>query len=67
MRLLRELLTLDDIDITTRQRGDEYRGIQIPRADAAGGQGIASTGPISGKEKGKVVPCVVLSDTDVSS
>jgi hypothetical protein len=27
IRLLRELPTLDDIDITARQRGDEYWGV----------------------------------------
>jgi hypothetical protein len=65
--LLRELPTLDDIDIIAWQRGDESWGIQIPRVDVAGGQGGASTGPSSGKEKGKVVPRIVLSDTEVSS
>jgi hypothetical protein len=35
MRLLRELSTLDDIDITVRQRGDESRGVQIPGEDIA--------------------------------
>jgi hypothetical protein len=66
-RLLRELPTLDDIDITTQQRGDESWGIQIPWADVVDGQGGASTGPSSSKEKGKVVPHIVLSNTKVSS
>jgi hypothetical protein len=66
-RMLRELPTLDDIDIIARQRGDESWGIQIPRADIADGQGGVSTGPRSGKEKGKAVPHVILSDTEVSS
>jgi hypothetical protein len=35
-RLLRELPTLDDIDIAARQRGDESWGIQIPGADVVG-------------------------------
>jgi hypothetical protein len=66
-RLLGELPTLDNIGITTRQRGDESRGVQIPRADIAGGQGGVSTGPGSDKGKGKVAPQIVLSDTEVSS
>jgi hypothetical protein len=66
-RLLRELPTLDDIDIATRQWVDESLGVQIPGADVADGQGGASTGPITGKEKGNAVPHVVLSDTEVSS
>jgi hypothetical protein len=67
MRLLRELPTLDDISIVARQRGDESWGIQIPEADIADGQGGASTGPSPGKEKGKMVPHIILSDTEVSS
>jgi hypothetical protein len=37
MRPLRELPTLDDIDITMWQWGDESRGVHIPRADVANG------------------------------
>jgi hypothetical protein len=65
-RLLRVMPTLDDIDITARQRGDESWGVQIPGADIAGSQGGASTGPSSDKEKGKVVPRVILSNMEVS-
>jgi hypothetical protein len=65
-RLLKELPKLDDIGITAWKRGDESWGVQIPRADAAGGQGGASTSPSSDKVKGKVVPRVVLNDTKVS-
>jgi hypothetical protein len=67
MRLLSELPTLDDIDFTAWQRGDESQGIQIPGVDVAGGQGSASTGPSSDKEKGKAVRQIVLTDTEVSS
>jgi hypothetical protein len=67
MGLLRELSTLDDIDITVRQRGDESRGVQIPGEDIADSWGGASTDPSSDKEKGKVVPHIILSDTEVSS
>jgi hypothetical protein len=55
-RLLRELPTLDDINIVARQRGDESRDVQIPGADKAGGQGSASTGPSSSKGKGNAAP-----------
>jgi hypothetical protein len=66
MRLMRELPTLDDINIVARQRGDKFQGVQIPRAYIADGQRGASTGPNSGKEKGSVVPRIILSDTEVS-
>jgi hypothetical protein len=39
----------------------------MPRAGIADDQGSASIGPSSDKEKGKVVPHIVLSDTEVSS
>jgi hypothetical protein len=55
-RLLRELPTLDDINIAARQRGDESRDVQIPGAVIAGGQGNVSTGPSSGKGKGNAAP-----------
>jgi hypothetical protein len=66
-RLLRELSMLDVIDIIAWQRGDESQGIQIPGADVADDQGSVSTGPSSGKEKGKVIPQIVLNDTEVLS
>jgi hypothetical protein len=66
-RLLRELPTLDDIDIVARQRGDESWGVQIPGAVVATSQDGASTGPSSGKEKVKAVSHVVLNDIEVSS
>jgi hypothetical protein len=62
-RLLRELSMLDVIDIIAWQRGDESRGVQIPGADVADDQGSVSTGPSSGK----VIPQIVLSDTEVLS
>jgi hypothetical protein len=65
MRLLRELPTLDDIGITVQQKGDESRGVQIPRADVDGGPGGVSTGPDPGKGKGKVA-APVRSDDEVS-
>jgi hypothetical protein len=76
MRLLRELPTLDNIDITARQRGDESWGIQIPKTDVANSQGGASTVPGSSKGKGKVASSgsaskvssrIILSDTEVLS
>jgi hypothetical protein len=67
MRLLREQPTLDDIGIIAQQRGDESRGIQIPVAGIADGQGSASTDPSCGKGKGKAAPRIILSDTEVSS
>jgi hypothetical protein len=66
-RLLRELPTLDDINIAARQRGDESLGVQIPGVDVAGNQGSVSTRTSFGKEKFKAVPHVVLSDTEVAS
>jgi hypothetical protein len=65
-RLLKELLTLDDIGIVTRQRGNDSRGVQIPGADVAGGLGAPSVGLDTSKGKGKVV-IVVCSDNEVSS
>jgi hypothetical protein len=38
-KLLKELPTLDNIDITARQMGGQSRGVQIPGIDAARGQG----------------------------
>jgi hypothetical protein len=66
MLLLRVLPTLDDIDIIVRQRGYESRCIQIHGAVIADGQGSASTGPSSRKEKGKAVPHIILSDIEVT-
>jgi hypothetical protein len=39
----------------------------MPGAGIADDQGSASIGPSSDKEKGKAVPHIVLSDTEVSS
>jgi hypothetical protein len=39
----------------------------MPGAGIGDDQGSASIGPISDKEKGKAVPHIVLSDTEVSS
>jgi hypothetical protein len=62
MRLLRELPTLDNICIAVLQKGDESRGVQIPRADVAGGPGGVSTGLDTGKGKGKVAAPVGSND-----
>jgi hypothetical protein len=35
--LLKEMPTLDDIDVTVKQVGDASRGVQIPRMDVASG------------------------------
>jgi hypothetical protein len=50
-RQLKELPTLDNIDIVAWQRGDESQDIQIPGADVASGQGGLSIGLSSGKGK----------------
>jgi hypothetical protein len=50
---LKELPTLDDIDITSRQKSDQSCGMHIPRTDATNNRrsaGVAS-GPGKGKEK----------------
>jgi hypothetical protein len=44
MELLRMMPTLDDVDITAVQRGDQTRGVQILGADAAGNQGSRAAG-----------------------
>jgi Mrp family chromosome partitioning ATPase len=48
--------TLDDIDITTRQMGDQSRGVQIPGADVAGGWRSADIALGSSRGKGKIAP-----------
>jgi hypothetical protein len=53
MRLLRELLTLDDIGIAMQQNGDESRGVQIHGMDIASGQGSSNTTTAPSKGKGK--------------
>jgi hypothetical protein len=65
-RLLQELSTLDDISLAVRQKGDESRGVQIPRADVTGGPGApsAGSGPIKGKGKAATP---VRNDDEVSS
>jgi hypothetical protein len=37
LKLLKEMPTLDDIDVTVRQVEDAYQGVHIPRMDAVGG------------------------------
>jgi hypothetical protein len=79
--MLKELPTLDDIDIAPRQMGDQSRSVHIPGAsipgtDAAGarrGAGAAS-GPDKGKEKiapsgsaSKVNSSSASSDTETST
>jgi hypothetical protein len=44
-KLLRDLPMVDDIGITTQQRGHESQGMQIPGSEVAGDQGGTSTGP----------------------
>jgi hypothetical protein len=51
-KLLQEMPTLDDIDITVRQVGYQSRGMHIPCADAAGDQ-QRGAGASSGSGKGK--------------
>jgi hypothetical protein len=68
--LLKVLPMLDDIDIATRQRGDESGGIQILGKDAAGGRRGTDTTAGFSKGKGKVEPSVgsgdeVSSDDDI--
>jgi hypothetical protein len=53
--LLKELPTLEDIDITTQQMGDQSRCVHIPGTDAIGGQRSADTTSSLGKGKEKVV------------
>jgi hypothetical protein len=57
---------LDEIIIAARQKGDESRGVQIPRMDVAGGPGVPSAIPDTSKRKGKAV-MPVRSDDEVSS
>jgi hypothetical protein len=69
--LLKVLPMLDDIDIATRQRGDESGGIQILGKDAAGGRRGTDTTAGFSKGKGKVEQSVgsgdeVSSDDDIS-
>jgi hypothetical protein len=65
MLLLVAMPSMDDVGIAPIQRGDQSRGVQIPRTGAVGGQsGVASTLTPS-KGKGKVVR-VVHSNDDVS-
>jgi hypothetical protein len=66
MMLLVLMPSMDDIDISTIQRGDQSQGVQILGADAAGGQSGADTAPTPSKSKGKVVR-TICSDDDVSS
>jgi hypothetical protein len=74
--LLKELPTLDDIDITVRQMGDQSRGVHIPRTGVAGSWRNAdiTLGPSKGKEKAapsrstsKVRSWSTPSDTEMSS
>jgi hypothetical protein len=51
--LLKEMPTLDDIDVAVRQVRDVSRGMQIPGTNDAGSQRGAgpTSGPAMGKEK----------------
>jgi hypothetical protein len=51
--LLKELPTLDDIDIAVRQMGDQSRGVNIPRMGAVGSwrSDVATSGSGNGKKK----------------
>jgi hypothetical protein len=64
--LLKALPTLDDIDITRLQRGNESHGVQIPGMDATGGRCGTDTAMGSSKGKGKAAPSI-SSDDEVSS
>jgi hypothetical protein len=50
-KLLKEMPTLDDIDVVVRQVRDASWGVQIPIMDGVGGQ--RSAGPSSGSSKAK--------------
>jgi hypothetical protein len=50
--LLKEMLTLDDIDIAARQTGDQSCGVHIPGTDTTDSRRSADT--TSGSSKGKV-------------
>jgi hypothetical protein len=52
--LLKEIPTLDDIDIIVRQRGDQSRGMHILGTDAAGSRRSATTAMGSGKGKERI-------------
>jgi hypothetical protein len=54
--LLKELTTLDDIDIVVRQTGDQFRGGHIPRMGAASSGRSADITSVLGKGKEKVAP-----------
>jgi hypothetical protein len=49
--LLKKMPTLDDIDITAQQTGDQFHGVHILGTDAAGSQRSANTTSGSGKGK----------------
>jgi hypothetical protein len=54
--LLKQMPTLNEIDIAVRHADDTSRGVQIPGTDAAGGQRSADTTLGSDKGKGKIAP-----------
>jgi hypothetical protein len=54
--LLKEMPTLDDVDITARQTGDQSCGVNIPGTDAAGGRRSADTTSRSSKGREKITP-----------
>jgi hypothetical protein len=64
--LLVAMPLMDDVGITLIQRDDQSRGVQIPGAGAAGGQGGTTPSLAPSKGKGKVVR-VICSDNEVSS
>jgi hypothetical protein len=53
--LLVVMPSMDDVSIVPIQRGDQSRGVQIPRTSVMGGQGGAVSTPAPSKGKGKVV------------
>jgi hypothetical protein len=52
--LLKKMPTLDDIDITAQQTGDQFHGVHILGTDAVGSQRSADTTSGSGKGKEKI-------------
>jgi hypothetical protein len=54
--LLKEMPTLDDMDVIVEQVGDMSRGVQICDTDVASGQGGADATLCFGKGKEKEVP-----------
>jgi hypothetical protein len=66
-KMLRELPTLDDIDIIAWQTSDQSRGVHIPGTDATGGRRGADATSGSSKGKGKIAPSGLASNVGFRS